>query len=250
MEYLQSAWKIKIPKVQRDDVSSKNYIAVALSLPPAYYRKRLKKIGFWGKDTELLDAGCGAGHWAIAASYLNEKVSGIDLTENYLNIAKKINGQFKRKNLHLKLGRLENLPDPDCSFDFILCYNAWMYTNRPESLQEMTRVLKPGGKIYLGCIAGLGWYLYLLSHGFKKNKRSLIFDSLKAIKRKVYTTEQETKKLLKKQGLKILGIGADGQLGDPKIKVTPVGPAKKFGFWNVYEVLAEKPKLSKGMNEN
>ncbi len=35
-------------------------------------------------------------------------------------------------------------------------------------------------------------------------------------------------------------IGPDGKIGDPKIKIKPIYQAKYLGFWNVYEILAEK----------
>ncbi|MCL5407575.1 MAG: class I SAM-dependent methyltransferase [Patescibacteria group bacterium] len=228
-------WKIEIP------VSLK-HIASVLSYPPKYYERRIQKIGFVGKDTKVLDAACGAGVWAIAASYLNQEVMGIDSTERYLAVAKDINTKFKRKNLKLSLGKLEKLPYSNEYFDYIICYDAWMYTNRLESLKEMDRVLKSSGKIYLGSIAGLGWYLAMLVQGFKKGDRNLILMALKSIKNRVYMTENESRKIVEKQGFKILAIGSDGQIGQKNIEVEPQFKNKFLCFWNVFEILAEKRK--------
>ena len=132
------------------------------------------------------------------------------------------------------------MPYQDEYFDYIICYNAWMYTCRKRILQEMYRVLKPSGEIYLGSIAGLGLYLKLIFQGVKKGNRALVLTALKAIRDRVYMTEKESRDLLEKQGFKILSLTADAQIGDPKIKVKPIFPAKFLGFWNVYEILAKK----------
>lgn len=230
---VEIGWKVKVP------VDLKHIVRM-LAYPPEYYKKRIQKIGFMGTNKRLLDAACGAGVWAAAASYLNKEVVGIDVTEKYLNVAKDINSKFGRKNLKLIIGYLEKLPYPDKYFDYVVCYDAWMYTNRHKSLQEMYRVLKSDGKIYLGGIAGFGWYLYLLCEGLKKGDRNLIITVLKAIKNRIFMTEYESKKLIEKQGFKILSLAADAQIGDPKIKIKPIFSAKFLGFWNVYEILAQK----------
>lgn len=229
------SWKVKVPVTL-------SHIASVLSFPPEYYQKRVRKIGFTGKNTRLLDAACGAGIWAIGASYDNQSVEAIDATKKYLAVAKAINAQLKRKNLKIKRGKLENLPYPDNYFDYIICYDAWMYTQRQRGLQEMTRVLKPGGKIYLGCVAGLGWYLSLIVQGLIRGDRGLILLAIGAIKNRVFMSRRESLQLLKKEHFQVLGFGPDGQIGDPKIKIKPVYPAKFLGLWQVYEILAEKIK--------
>ena len=234
MNNIKKFWKIEVPENAN--------IRAMLSYSPDYYKKRLEKIGFYGQKTKLLDAGCGAGHWSIAASYLNAEVRGLDSTEKYLKVAKEINKQFKRKNLKFTFGKMEALPYPDDYFDYVISYCAWMYTNRGESLREMKRVLKPGGKIYLGAVAGLGWYLKLIWQGVKSGNRHLIWESLRAIKNRILTPEAETRKLFRKENLQLIGLGADATLGDSSVKVRPCYDDKILGFWNVYEVLAEKSK--------
>jgi len=229
------SWKVSV-------LPSLGHIRSVLSFPPRYYQKRIQKIGFTGKNTRLLDAACGAGIWAIGASYYNRNVEAIDATEKYLAVAKDINAQLKRKNLKIKRGKLENLPYPDNYFDYIICYDAWMYTQRAKSLREMARVLKSGGKIYLGCIAGLGWYLSLIVQGLIRGDRGLILLALGAMKNRVFMAKKTSLYFLAKEHFQVLGFGSDGQIGDPKIKIKPVYPPKFLGFWRVYEILAEKIK--------
>lgn len=230
-------WKIPVPENQN--------IRAMLSRPPAYYQSRLKKIGFTGPKTKLLDAGCGSGIWSIAASYLNAHVDAIDSTQEYLNVACEINGHYRRRNIQFRSGKMESLPYGDESFDYVISYCAWMYTRRPQSLKEMARVLKPGGRIYLGAVAGLGWYLNLLGEAIKTGNRNLFTQSLRAMRTKIQTSEKETRRLFAQNNLKIIGLGPDVSLGQ-KINIKPIYNAKKskiLGFWNVYEVLAEKSKI-------
>lgn len=239
MSNIHPSWKIKDERVQE-----LSHIANMLTFPREYFEERIQKIAFMGKSTYLLDAACGAGIWAIAASYRNREVRAIDSTEKYLTVGKVIQRElkiaFRHANLKFKIGKLEHLPYPDKYFDFVLCYNAWMYTRREQSLKEMWRVLKPGGRIYLGSIAGLGYYLDLALQGLIKGNRGLAITALRAIKDRVYMTEKESRDLLEKQGFKILGFGSDGEVGNDKIKIKPIFPAKFLGFWHTYEILGEK----------
>ncbi len=216
-------------------------IRAMLSYPPDYYQRRLKKIGFTGKNTKLLDAACGAGHWSIAASFLNAQVEGLDANNTYLNVARRINQQFKRKNIKFNFGRLESLPYPDDHFDHVICYCAWMYTKKAVSLKEMTRVLKPGGKIYLGAVAGLGWYLKMIGEALVFGNRHLLATAFGAIGAKIQTAEKQTRKLLAENHLKIIALGPDASLGE-KIVIKPIYKPKVLGFWNVYEVIAQKER--------
>lgn len=231
-------WKIK--KVENANIRA------MLSLPPTYYQLRLRKIEFVGKKTKLLDAGCGSGIWSIAASHLNSEVYGIDSTENYLKVAQEIQNKFKIKNLKLKIGKMESLPYPDNFFDYVISYCVWMYTERPQSLAEMVRVLKPGGKIYLGAVAGLGWYLKLIIEAIKTGNRDLLASSLKAIGAKIQTSEKETRRLFAQNNLQIIALGPDASLGQ-NYNVKPIYKPKILGFWNVYEIMAIKPTKYKSV---
>ena len=231
---IEKNWRIKVPDNEN--------IRLVLANPPQYYRERLEKISFVGQRTRILDAGCGAGHWSLAASFLNLEVKGIDATAEYLRVAKRIKTAFRRQNIGLCFGKIEKLPYPDNYFDFVLSYCAWMYTDRPKSLAEMSRVLKPGGKIYLGAVAGLGWYLSLIWQGVREGKRNLVYESLKAIQKRINTSENEARRLLDECGLKIIDLGSDAQIGNPKISIKPSYKDKILGFWNVFEVLAQKPQ--------
>ena len=89
--------------------------------------------------TKVLDLGSGTG--AAFQQLRNLEVTAIDPDENMLQLNK-----FKNKII----GGAEDLPFPDSSFDSVYCAFVWRNLNDSVSgLQEVYRVLKPGGKFIL-----------------------------------------------------------------------------------------------------
>jgi demethylmenaquinone methyltransferase/2-methoxy-6-polyprenyl-1,4-benzoquinol methylase len=98
----------------------------------------------------ILDVATGTGDLALEAQkQLNpEKIIGIDIAVKMLDIGR---GKIKKKGLTeimtLEEGDSENLPFEDNSFDaVIVAFGVRNFANVEKGLQEMTRVLRPGGK--------------------------------------------------------------------------------------------------------
>ena len=89
--------------------------------------------------TRVLDLGSGTG--AAFQQLQNLEVTAIDPDEKMLQLNK-----FKNKII----GGAEDLPFPDNSFDSVYCAFVWRNLNDTKlGLQEVFRVLKPGGKFIL-----------------------------------------------------------------------------------------------------
>ncbi len=89
--------------------------------------------------TRVLDLGSGTG--AAFQQLQNLEVTAIDPDEKMLQLNK-----FKNKII----GGAEDLPFPDNSFDSVYCAFVWRNLNDSGlGLQEVYRVLKPGGKFIL-----------------------------------------------------------------------------------------------------
>lgn len=112
----------------------------------------------WRGDEQVLDIGCGHGLLAVlAAKRLKDgKAIGVDIwrefdqaknrPENVLDNAK-IEGVARL--VDVKNGDARELPFPDATFDVVLSgwaiHNIAVGTGREKAIQEMFRVVKPGG---------------------------------------------------------------------------------------------------------
>ena len=123
------------------------------------YLSRLKAIGFSGNE-RVLDAGCGYGQWSLALAQLNKMVSCCDISSLRISVLKKLTSEIGITNLFSEVSGLDMMPYPDRYFDSVFCYGVIFLTPWRKSLAELTRVLKPGGKLYVNA-NGMGWYMFL-----------------------------------------------------------------------------------------
>ena len=94
--------------------------------------------------TKLLEVGCGNGKNMLYRSDID--TVGIDISDEQVSIC-------KSKALNVQKATMTSLPFDDNSFDNIICIAVYHHletdTERKQSLQEMYRVLKTGGKVFL-----------------------------------------------------------------------------------------------------
>jgi ubiquinone/menaquinone biosynthesis C-methylase UbiE len=102
---------------------------------------------------EALDLGCGAGQLVLglACQAPDLHVTGIDLSETLLADAKRSAQQFGlEERVDFRPGNVEKIPFPDQSLDLVvstLSLHHWIDPVRV--LDEIERVLKPGGAFYI-----------------------------------------------------------------------------------------------------
>lgn len=95
----------------------------------------------------VLDVGCGTGVVAITAARAGANVFGLDLSPVLIEHAQE-NTKLAKVNVNLQEGDVEAMPYPDNFFDVVLSQFGHMFAPRPNvAVQEMLRVLKPGGMI-------------------------------------------------------------------------------------------------------
>ena len=103
------------------------------------------------RGERVLDVACGTGLVSFAAAHavgLTGQVLGVDLSEGMVDAARL--RAARREVLNATFIRMdaEALALPDKSFDVALCALGLMYVPDPDqSLREMRRVLKPGGRL-------------------------------------------------------------------------------------------------------
>ena len=158
--------------------NDESYAEFICKSPFSFYIERVRRIGFVEKE-RVLDAGCGFGQWAAALALLNNRVTALERNSSRLAIAKEFTAKSGIDNIDFILGDAVSLPFDDSSFDAIFCYGVLMFLDRQKALKEFSRVLKPGGEIYVSTNAP-GWWLRLwLQHLFgNRDVRSAAFVAL------------------------------------------------------------------------
>jgi ubiquinone/menaquinone biosynthesis C-methylase UbiE len=106
-------------------------------------------------QAHILDAGCGTGNYMLKLAPNVRKVTGIDLNDGMLEVAKNKLQAFP--NVDFKQGSLNDpLPFESGTFDLVTCnqviHHLWKdgdFSLWPRLASEFHRVLKPGGKVVL-----------------------------------------------------------------------------------------------------
>lgn len=99
---------------------------------------------------QLLDVATGTGDFAIEALKLNPiKVTGVDISAGMLEMGrKKLVHRGLADKIELLQGDSENLPFTNQYFDAVtVAFGVRNFENLEKGLQEINRVLKPGGMI-------------------------------------------------------------------------------------------------------
>jgi SAM-dependent methyltransferase len=96
----------------------------------------------------VVDVGGGMGRVVEVYAPRAEKIDIVDSSKEQLEQAHVRND--KVKNLNCSVGFVDKIPFPDESFDTMICIRVFHYIHDSEkALQEMSRVLKPGGHLIL-----------------------------------------------------------------------------------------------------
>lgn len=95
----------------------------------------------------VLDLGCGGGHASFAVAPVVEKVIAYDLSEEMLAVVATAAAERGLDNLAVRQGSADRLDFPDASFDLVCTrFSAHHWRQLPQALDEVLRVLKPGGR--------------------------------------------------------------------------------------------------------
>lgn len=104
----------------------------------------------------VVDIGSGSGFDSlIAARFVgpNGQVVGIDMTREMRAKATKGAEELGAENVEFREGMAEDLPIPDEYADVIISNGVLNLTvNQVETLKEWARILKPGGRLFIGDI--------------------------------------------------------------------------------------------------
>lgn len=130
----------------------KIYTSIDSEIDPSY-RNRSRFIVdeiIKNKPKKILDAGCGRGYYPTLLTHLDfpTEIIGIDIVQEYLNIAQK-NTQHDKRVKILNCG-IEHIPYPASYFDCIICSEVLEHVpNHHKALIELKRILKKNGIILI-----------------------------------------------------------------------------------------------------
>lgn len=114
--------------------------------------KSFDKTADW-KDARVLDIGCAGGFMAEPLVERGARVVGIDPAEKAIEAARK-HAASMGYDIQYDVGVGEDLPYDDESFDYIVCVDVLEHVQSVEKvLDEVKRVLKPGGTFFFDTIA-------------------------------------------------------------------------------------------------
>jgi len=106
------------------------------------------------KQSKILDVGCGSGRFSIGAAQMGHNVIGIDITTAAITAAIEKVKTINLHNISFLVGDMTEMPFGDNEFDYVFCprfsINAVAtFRKRKEAIEEMIRIVKPGGKVYV-----------------------------------------------------------------------------------------------------
>lgn len=109
----------------------------------------------------LLEVGCGVGIDLLRFARAGAFVTGVDLAEVSVDLARK---NFVQEGLtaNLQIMNGEDLQFEDGSFDVVYAHGVLQYTVNPQRMiQELRRVLRPGGEAILMVYNKYSWLILL-----------------------------------------------------------------------------------------
>ncbi|MCC5931907.1 MAG: class I SAM-dependent methyltransferase [Cyclobacteriaceae bacterium] len=119
--------------------------------------------GLFEPEMKILDAGCGEGRNLFYFIRNGFSVNGIDSNASAIQML-----QFTARSLNpnyipsdFKVGKLEEMPWPDQTFDAIICSAVLHFAENEvhffKMTDELVRVLKPGGTLFIRMASDIGF---------------------------------------------------------------------------------------------
>lgn len=149
IDEIQTYWNHRIHDLEMTDepVGSKPFFddLEEYRFDKLHYLPQLVDFGSF-RGQRLIEVGCGIGTDLVRFAKGGARVTGVDLAQTAIDLARK---NFELHDVtadELRVGNGESLPYPDGSFDVAYAHGVIQYTaNAAQLVRECHRVLKPGG---------------------------------------------------------------------------------------------------------
>lgn len=192
----------------------------------------------------VLDTACGTGIVArLASEKVGDKgsVTGLDVNPGMLAVARSVTPMNKSIEWHQ--ASVEAMPLPDERFDVVFCQLGLQFVeDKPAALNEMRRVLKSGGRLYLNMPGPAGSLFVIFAEAMKK----LIGPEAAGFVTHVFSLNDtsEIRQLIKNAGFQDISVEAENKmltLPAPEeflwqyVQSTPL-----FGVWSQVDEKVQK----------
>lgn len=180
-----------------------------------FWKERIQRVLSALRPTEgdlVLDVGCGVGTFAFHSAKAGADATGIDFSQEAIDIAKEIVSRYKIPgSARFMKADATELPFADLSFNKIVSADFFEHIDRIQKekvIDEMYRVLKPKGKIVVYTPNKLKLKSNLVGEKIKvllkgKNRSRYTWKKYVDSKHIGLTSTFELKRLLKKHNLSI-----------------------------------------------
>ena len=133
------------------------------------WKKQFERLLPANKNLKVLDIGTGPGFFTIILEELGyTNITGIDVSEKMLEVAKENIQKYGKKNSRIQLIQMDaqSLEFKPKSFDIIVSRNlTWNLEKPQQAYSEWLRVLKPNGALF---IFDANWYAFLKNESLAK----------------------------------------------------------------------------------
>ncbi|MGB7267665.1 MAG: class I SAM-dependent methyltransferase [Terracidiphilus sp.] len=142
---------LTMPRPRRDSgmegMVAKWYAANTAEMMKEYVTLAHRIAAELPQGSQVLEVAPGPGYFSIELAKLgNYAITGLDLSHTFVKLAMKKAAEAG-VDVDFRQGSASSVPFPEGSFDFLLCRAAFKNFAQPvKALQEMCRVLKPGGR--------------------------------------------------------------------------------------------------------
>jgi ubiquinone/menaquinone biosynthesis C-methylase UbiE len=134
---------------------SDDYVAYRPGLPDSFYDRLEQFVTLDGATA--LDLGTGPGHTALVLARRGVNVTGIDISENQIEAARRRASELQL-DVQFVVGRAEETGLADSSLDLVTASQCWGWFDHAAALAEVERMLRPGGLLIVA------HYCYLPTH--------------------------------------------------------------------------------------
>ena len=115
----------------------------------------LKYLPAQQNNKTLLDVGCGTGHWSVFFSECGFTVTGLDVSQRMIDIARSKSNQ----GISYIVADAHRIPFSDGAFDVTAAITTLEFTRNPAGvIREMVRCTRqPGGRVLIGVLNCCAW---------------------------------------------------------------------------------------------